>query len=237
MDSILSYSLSGGVATLAMDDGKANVMSVRMLTELAAAFTRAEQDRAVVLLTGRDGLFSGGFDLAVFKRDRAELARMLEAGARLSQQMLDFPRPIAALVNGHAIAMGAFLLLGCDLRLGVDRESRVQLNEVQIGMTLPRFAIEVCRHRLAAPALHAAANLAQAFTPQQALAAGFFTELLKPEGAAATAQERARALAALHAESFTNTKRRLTENARAAMRAAVEGDVAEWTTMFLPRPA
>ena len=84
MDNLVSYQLDGGIATLTMDDGKANVMSVRMLQAINAALDRAQADQAVVVLAGRAGMFSGGFDLSVFKSgDASETCRMLEAGARL----------------------------------------------------------------------------------------------------------------------------------------------------------
>ena len=59
----VTYQLDGGIATITMDDGKVNALSPAMLTELSAAFDRAEADRAVVILAGREGRFSGGFEL------------------------------------------------------------------------------------------------------------------------------------------------------------------------------
>ena len=55
MNDYLSYSLDGGIATVAMDDGKVNAMSIPMLESLHAAFERAEKDGAVVVLQGREG--------------------------------------------------------------------------------------------------------------------------------------------------------------------------------------
>lgn len=237
MDSILSYELADGIATLTMDDGKANVMSVRMLEALSAAFDRAQADKAVVVLASGGRLFSGGFDLAVFKRDRAELCRMLQSGALLTQKLLSFPRPIVAACSGHAVAMGVFLLLGADVRIGVDEGVRIQVNEVQIGLTVPRFAIEICRHRLAPQHFQHAVGTAAAHTPQQALAAGFLTELAPAASVRDAAHASAKTLAALHAGAFADTKARLTQQARDAMAVAVREDVEEWTRAFLKNPA
>ena len=154
MQELVSYRLGDGIATVTMDDGKANVMSLRMLQALNGALDRAEADLATVVLTGRPGMFSGGFDLAVFKTDPQALFAMLEAGARLTERALVFPRPIVAACSGHAIAMGAFLLLSTDVRIGIDADARIQVNEVQIGLSLPRFAIEVCRQRLTPAIVH-----------------------------------------------------------------------------------
>src|SRR5215212_5979254 len=109
-----------------MDDGKANVMSLPMLQALNGALDRAQADSATVVLTGRSGMFSGGFDLAVFKTDPQALLAMLEAGARMAERVLSFPLPVVAACTGHAIAMGAFLLLSADVRIGVDVGARIQ---------------------------------------------------------------------------------------------------------------
>jgi enoyl-CoA hydratase len=58
------HSSDGPIATVTMDDGKVNVLSPRMLAALEAAFDRAEADGAVVVLRGREGVFSAGQDTA-----------------------------------------------------------------------------------------------------------------------------------------------------------------------------
>ena len=67
MGQLVRYAIDGAIATVTMDDGKVNVLSPRMLAEIGAALDRAEADRAVVLLTGRPGVFSAGFDLPVLR--------------------------------------------------------------------------------------------------------------------------------------------------------------------------
>jgi enoyl-CoA hydratase len=138
MNPIVTYSLADGIATITMDDGKANAMSVRMLDAINKALDQALIDQAVVVLTGRAGMFSAGFDLSVFKSDPAQLFDMLKAGALLSERILSFPNPIVIASSGHAVAMGSFLLLSADVRLGINEGAKVQANEVQIGLTLPR---------------------------------------------------------------------------------------------------
>jgi enoyl-CoA hydratase len=231
---LVSYEFSDGIATLTMDDGEANAMSVAMLQALNDALDRAQSDGAAVLLTGRAGMFSGGFDLAVFKRGPDELFRMLEAGARMTERLLSFPKPVVAACSGHAVAMGLFLLLSTDVRIGVDGGARLQANEVQIGLTLPHFAIEVCRQRLAPAHLHLVAATAAPYTPEQALAAGMLDELVPAASLAAVARERTAKLLMLNAEAFTATKLRLRADSLTALRAAIDADLADWSQRFRP---
>jgi enoyl-CoA hydratase len=229
MDTRLTYELRDNVATITMDDGKANVMGLPMLQALNAALDRAEADKAAVVLRGRAGMFSGGFDLATFKTEPTAVVQMLEAGARLTDRLLGFPTPTIAVCTGHAIAMGAFLLLSTDLRIGIDQGARIQVNEVQIGLTLPHFAVELCRQRLTPAHFNLATLTARPYSPAEAVVAGFLDELATADALAATAQSRAVDLLKLHAAAFSATKLRVRAATIAALREAIRQDTAEWT--------
>jgi enoyl-CoA hydratase len=230
MQEILSIARADGVTTLSMDDGKANVMSVAMLQALHQAFEAAQRHGDLVLLQGRAGMFSGGFDLNVFKRSPAEAVQMLTEGARLAERMLSYPHPVLAVATGHAVAMGLFVLLSADWRIGIDQGARFHAIEVQIGMTLPRFATEVCRQRLSPAAMQRAALTAAPHTPAQALEAGMLDELAPADALPAAVQAQVARLKALDAKAFTATKQRLRAQTLAALRQAITDDIAEWQT-------
>jgi enoyl-CoA hydratase len=229
------YQLTDGIATITLDDGKANVMGVRMLAAINAALDQALADKAVVVMTGRPGMFSGGFDLNVFKTNPAESVQMLEGGARLALRLLSHPHPVLAACSGHAVAMGCFLLLGCDYRIGVDQGARIHAIEVQIGMTLPRFALEVCRQRLTPAHYSLACTTAWPYTPKQALEAGFLDEIVPAGELAAKVQERATYLAKLHQDAFTATKKKLKQPVVETLEAAIRADVVDWSQRLLQR--
>jgi enoyl-CoA hydratase len=148
MSELLRYESGDGIATITMDDGKVNALSVSMLQALHGAFDRAQSEQVVVVLTGREGFFSAGFDLKVFAGgDVEQVLEMLNLGATLCERMLSFQRPVIVACNGHAVAAGSFLALSADVRIGVDGPFRLGLNEVKIGLTMPWFAIELARHR------------------------------------------------------------------------------------------
>ena len=143
MGSAVTYALEESVAWITMDDGKVNALSSSMFEELNEALDRAEADHAVVVLCGRTGTFSAGFDLTVLREDGPGALAMLQSGFRLAERMLAFPTPIVVACPGHAIAMGAFLVLSADYRIGVSGPFRITANEVAIGLVMPRAAIEI----------------------------------------------------------------------------------------------
>ena len=235
MTTRVRYESDGQVSTLTLDDGKANALSPAMLGDLNAALDRAEADRTVVLITGRAGMLSAGFDLGVFKQGGEAPLEMLKAGARLSERLLSFPAPTMIACSGHAIAMGAFMLLCADVRIGIaGGPFKIAVNEVAIGMTLPRFAVEVCRQRLSPVAFNFAPLTAEAHSPEQAREAGFLDYLVHASDLMTAARERATALAKLVRESHTASKRRLREQTLAVLRRAIELDIQEWEQRGFP---
>ncbi len=232
MNNSLTYSFAKGVATIKLDDGKANAMSVGMLQEIFDALAKAEQDKAVVVIEGRAGMFSGGFDLGAFKRDPQELFTMLKAGAELTERLLSFPYPVVALCTGHAIAMGAFILLSTDLRIGTMAAAKIQVNEVQIGLTLPHFAIETCRQRLSPAHFNLAAITANPYSQAQALAAGFLDEVVDAQDAADVLEKRLNHLLGLNMPAFAATKLRQRKETLDRLRVAIETDIEDWAARF-----
>ena len=195
MTDLATYSRSGPVGTIVMDDGKANVMSLAMLNALHAAFDQAERDKTVVILKARGKHFSGGFDLSVFAKGSAEdQYLMLKAGAELALRILSFPTPVVAACQGNAYPMGAFLIMSSDHRIAAEGDYRIGMNEVAIGLTVPRFAIEIARQRLTPAYFSRVVMTAEMFGPAEAVTAGFFDRVVPAEALERSAEEAAQAL-------------------------------------------
>ncbi|HEY5286270.1 MAG TPA: crotonase/enoyl-CoA hydratase family protein [Solirubrobacteraceae bacterium] len=226
MSELVSYELDGRIATITMDDGKVNAFSIAMLQAIHAAFDQAEQDNAVVVLSGRESYFSAGFDLKVFAGGDVErVIEMLELGATLAERILSFPTPVVAACNGHAVAAGSFVLLASDLRIGSEGAFRIGLNEVKIGLTVPWFAIELARQRLHPAAFSRAVVTANMYGPAEAAAAGFLDRVVEPGELGTSSQTAAAELAELNAAAHTATKLRVRANALAAIRSAIETEL------------
>jgi enoyl-CoA hydratase len=237
MGALVSYRLRDSVATITMDDGKVNVLSQAMLTELGAALGRAAADRAVVVLTGREGVFSAGFDLQVLRAGGAEAADLLRAGFDLAARLLASPTPVLVACPGHAVAMGAFLVLSGDYRIGASGPYKLTANEVAIGMTMPRAAVEICRQRLTPACFNRAVVLAEVFPPEDAVAAGFLDRVVPAAELAAAAAGAAAELASLDMGAHRATKLRARQLAGYALGKAIDADDAEYRARLAAQPA
>jgi enoyl-CoA hydratase len=216
--------IEDGVAWIAMDDAKVNALSAEMIGELGAALDAAEKAGAVVVLRGRAGVFSAGFDLRTFERGPAAGAAMVRAGAELVLRLLAFPRPVLTVCAGHAYPAGAFLMLAADVRLGGAGPWRIGMNEVAIGLTVPKFAVELARHRLTPPGF-ACITTAAMFAPEEALRLGYLDRVLAEEALDAETRAEAARLCALDRPSFTATKARINARAIDAVRAALDEEL------------
>jgi enoyl-CoA hydratase len=229
---LLDYQLSDGVATITLDDGKVNALGPDMQSAIAGAIDRAEADEAAIVLTGRPGVFSAGFDLGIIGAGGPAAGQMVIGGLRLAERILTYPRPVVAGCTGHAIAMGTFLLLSADYRVGPDAGSyKWVANEVAIGLTMPRGAIEMLRLRLTPAAADKAVILSHQFGPAEALACGYLDELVPPDGVVDTARSAAQAALALDPRALAASKLRTRGPALAALAQAItqdEEDFAKW---------
>ena len=224
MKPLLSYELRDGIATISMDDGKSNVLSLGMFTEINRALDRATTDRAVVVLSGREGVFSAGFDLRVLGAGGTDAYTMVRTGFDLAERLLSLPVPVVIACTGHAIAMGVFLLLSGDYRVGAAGPYRIGANEVAIGITMPFFGVEICRQRLAPAHFQRAVINAEMYRPDDAVAAGFLDRVVAPSELGDAARAAAGELAKLDVGVHTATKLRARAHALEAIRAAIAAD-------------
>ena len=218
MGNIVTYQENEKIATITIDDGKANAVSPQFVEEVNAALDHAESDKAVVILTGRQGKFSAGFDLSIVSQGGEATTNLVRSGGQLVLRMLGFPSPIIIACNGHSIALGALLLLSTDFRIGVEGNFKIGLNEVAIGMSLPYFGVEIAKERLTATHLGRSVTNAEIFTPQGAVEAGFLDTVVPEEQLMETAMQSAQASTKLDMNAYYTTKLRIRENALNAIK-------------------
>lgn len=208
-DELVQYGLQDQVATIRIDDGKRNALSPEVFAAIYNALDRAEADGASVIITGRDDVFSAGFDLKVMKRGGMKAIGMLRAGYSLPARILNYPHPVIAACNGHSLAMGVFMMLAADYIIGSRGDFKIAANEVAIGLPMPRVAANMLRHRLTPAAYQRAVNLSEYFSPEDAVTAGFFDELVELPDVLPRARELAESFKQLDPHAHAVSKRRI----------------------------
>ncbi len=203
----------GNTLHLTLDDGKANVLSTKMLHALHAAF---QEDADAVLLMGREKVFCGGLDLnEVLAFDDAAFAAFLDLFHRTFRTIFAYERPVVVAVKGSAIAGGAILLCTGDLRLGARDTGTIGVNETRLGLSFPISAFEIVRSALDPVAGARALLLGELVNKERACELGFFHEL--SDALDSYAREKLADVAQVSRAAAANTKRALRADALARM--------------------
>ena len=232
----VQYSLQDQVATIRIDDGKRNALSPQVIRGINKALDRAEADGAIVIITGRDGVFSAGFDLKVMKQGGINALRMLRAGYALTARVLAYPYPVITACSGHSLAMGVFIMLSADYVIGSRGDFKIGANEVAIGMTIPRVAAAMLKHRLDPAAYQRVVTLSKFSDVEAALDAGFFDELADPEDLLARAETYADEFKKLDPKAHKASKRRIRAALIRKIRFSIPLDVLDAALVALRGP-
>jgi enoyl-CoA hydratase len=226
-DSAVNYELQDRVAIITIDDGKANAISHDIAAGVHDALEQAKSEAGAVVLTGRPGRFSAGFDLSVMTSSPEAARNLLKAGADIAIEIHEFPMPVVIASTGHALAMGAILLMAADVRIGAEGSFKIGLNEVAIGMPVPKFAVELARTSLSNAAFTAAVNLATVYDPAGAVVAGYLDQVVADDAVLPTALAHAAELAErLDADAFALTRQNCRGASLDLIRSGLATDIA-----------
>lgn len=137
------FDVADGIATITLNrPDKLNAYTTEMGDEVYDAFGRVRSDDAVraVILTGAGRGFCAGVDLDHLKAHQS--GGSAGTGPRLGEEaflkklpleLLTFPKPVIAALNGAAIGVGVTMVLPCDFR--------VAAAGAKIGVTFTKLGI------------------------------------------------------------------------------------------------
>src|SRR5262249_45097096 len=175
---------------------KANALNSELVTELREAIGAAAADssvRGAVLASAVPGIFSAGFDAReIFPYGAAEIKTFFANFTQLCHGMLDFPKPLGAAVDGHAMAGGAILALACDVRVFGEGEYGYALNEINLGLVLSRGILDMAVMAMGAAAARELFLEGVTIDPRRAYAVGLARELGPPGTGFGPAEARGR---------------------------------------------
>jgi enoyl-CoA hydratase len=218
----MNYENLANTVTLTFDDGKANVVGPSFLDDINAGLDRAQEEGAgAVILRGREGMFSGGFDLKEFEKGSEQGLDMVRRGFELLVRLYGFPIPLVAASTGHGIAMGAFIIMACDWRIASRGNFKMTLPETRIGMDLPPILIALTASRITPRHMSRVTLLSEVYNPEQAVDAGFIDEVVDVGDLDSRSREVAEQLARLPARQFASNKIALRANTLEIMKSSL----------------
>ena len=203
---MLTFGVEDKVAVLRLDDGKANAVGHQFIDSMNEGLDRAENEASSVVILGRAGVFSAGFDLKVLSEGAEARKALVDKGAAMLLRLFRYPLPVITASSGHAIAAGALVLLAADSRLGANTESKYGLNETAIGMSLPPFGLEMAKCRISKRYQTEAIIQATLYSPEDAKKVGFIDEVVDQTALEQRAIDIAAKCAELPSQAYSQMK-------------------------------
>ncbi len=194
-------------STITLDDGKANVFSSQMSKDINDCLDKVPTEKGCLILTGREGMFSAGFDLKTLQGgDSNEITKMTHDGFKLLARIFSFPRPVIAACSGHGIALGTFLICCCDYRIGVKGEFFLGANEMRTNMVIPPPILELARFRIENSYKYRSILGGEMFNPSEAVKCALLDEVVEMKDLMISAREKANDLSTMGHPSYSLTK-------------------------------
>ena len=200
-----------GVTTLQMQHGKVNALDTEFCHALTARFKelRASDTRASII-TRTGTTFSAGVDLLRILDGGVDYARAFApAVTKLFEVVFDFPKPVIAAVNGHAIAGGCVLACAADNRIMVSGSWRMDLPELLVGVPYPTVAVEILQLIIPPQYLQELIYSGATMRSEEILKKGLVNELVKPVQLMDRARSIAQRFADIPAPLFAQTERQI----------------------------
>lgn len=207
------------VALIQFDDGKKNAFNKDGLEAIVHTLDSIGDQAKAIVLAGRPGAFSAGYDLSTITGDNKEaILAIAQAGGRLATRLYEEPKPLVAACTGHAFTIGVFCLLACDTRIGEPGEYKLAANETAMGMIMPNWSLELLKARINPTRYLQLVAQSRILNPNEAVTAGILDSLAREGKAIEQALAIAKQLAELPAEAYAANKLIVREQALATMR-------------------
>ncbi|MEU6354381.1 enoyl-CoA hydratase/isomerase family protein [Streptomyces sp. NPDC047072] len=133
---MIDLELDQGLAVVTIDRPEArNAISLATMDELEKALDAAAGARALVIRGAGDRAFVSGGDLKELAALRTEedAAAMAWRMRGICDRIADFPAPVVAALNGHALGGGAEVAVAADIRVAAEG-IRIGFNQVTLAI-------------------------------------------------------------------------------------------------------
>jgi enoyl-CoA hydratase/carnithine racemase len=198
----------GLVQEIRLDRPPVNAVDSNLVMQLSERIrTLPLEGKRAIVLSGPQGIFSGGFDVKSLRvLDREGVKRYVRAYLELQYIIAVSPIPIIVAITGHCAAGGTALALFCDYRVMATGDYRIGMNEVQFGLCAGKIIHAALRRLVGARYADQLLTSAAFMTAERALAVGLVDLVADPDRVVIEAREYAAHLTRLPPQAFKGTR-------------------------------
>lgn len=197
------------LAIITLNRSKSNSLNREMVTELYDMLHSIENDEQIggLIITGKANFFSAGLDLIeLYGYSEEEAESFWHLFLKFTAKITAFKKPLVAAINGHSPAGGCVIALACDARVMAEGQFIIGLNEVPVGIVVPRSIFKIYAFWLGEANAYRYLLEGKLFSPQDALAVGLVDEVVKPESILTAAERKVRKYMAFESNTWQSSK-------------------------------
>jgi 3,2-trans-enoyl-CoA isomerase len=199
----------GAVRELQLARPPVNALDPVLLTRLVGAVNDAPASgAAAIVVSGSPGVFTAGLDIpTLLQLDREGMAAALDVFFGAMEALAASPIPVAAAITGHSPAGGLVLALFCDWRVMAEGPYGIGLNEVRVGIPMPRVIADAAAWLVGSGPAAQLCTTGRMLTPDEALRIGVVDRLAPLSDVVGEALRWCDELAGLPKRAVTVTRR------------------------------
>jgi 3,2-trans-enoyl-CoA isomerase len=231
----IEVTIKDRLAIITLNRGKSNSLNKEMVVELTDMLTNIESDSNIggVMITGKENFFSAGLDLIeLYNYNEEEAKNFWHLFLNFVARITAFKKPLICAINGHSPAGGCVIALACDARVMAEGKFIIGLNEVPVGIIVPKSIFELYSFWLGKANATRSLLEGKLFNPEEALAIGLVDEVVKQESILTAAERKARKYMAFEAntwqQSKLNIRKELIDSTSADQSADLEIMLKQW---------
>ena len=228
MSDKVTVDIEGKLATIRLDDGKANAFDHDMFDAVNAALDEADAAKAVAVIRGNAKMFSGGYDLKTMMRGPDAARDLVKRGSELAVRFMERPHPVIVASDGHMLALSGFLFMAADWRIGKrpapdGKPFKIGLPETPNSLPMHNFGREMSAYRLSKPHFVRAFLHGEMFDADSAVTVGFYD--VATDDVDASIAEAVEALSKINTPVYANNKAMGFKTILPVLKQAIEDDL------------
>ncbi|MHA1995179.1 MAG: enoyl-CoA hydratase/isomerase family protein [Candidatus Hodarchaeales archaeon] len=149
---MLKISTKNKIAIIELDKGTTNAISPALVSDLRKKLREMSFEneiRAIILTSSNTKFFSIGLNIPeLYELSKEDFTQFYSSFNELCIELYSYPKPVLAMINGHAIAAGCILALCCDYRFISQGKKLMGLNEIKLGVPIPYPALQMLENMI-----------------------------------------------------------------------------------------
>jgi len=229
----------GNYAILQMDRGKSNPINQQFVSEFNEALAQLEKDEKIlgVIINGKEHFYSAGLDIPeLYQYDKATFSQFWKSFLEMIRQLSMFSKPLIAAITGHAPAGGCIIANGCDYRVMAEGNYKIGLNEVPVGIVVPRGIYAQYSMWLGTRNAYQYLMEGKLYSPEHAKIIGLVDEVVPLDKVLETAENKLKHYLQFEQSGWKLTKAQLRKSVIAEMNSLTEAEMQMFQKQWWSEP-